>query len=176
VRRDPADRSTCLRALCLMTPKDHRASPLQASQPSELINTDQSPRSFASEEARRAVKDQLRAPGNAFASTSRHRSAPKSLPMTRAVTPADPMQPANHMDATSRPRRDGRRPQRSRWPREDTVPNVRATSRLRRAPRRGAERSERPRLSLFPTPGRSLEPEGPRSRQGCRVQTRGVLL
>lgn len=70
-----------------------------------------------SEEARRAVRDQLRAPWERARSDRHHRSAPKSLPAARAFAPANPLQPADQPDATSRPRRDGRRPQRSRWPR-----------------------------------------------------------
>jgi len=95
-------------------------------------------------------------------SADRRRHAPCA---TRPTTLTPPLDPEGTVGVPRRPR----------WPREDAVPNVRAAPRLRRACRQGAERSERPRLSPSSTPGRSPEPEGSRSRLGCRVQTRGAL-
>lgn len=83
-------------------------------------------------------------------------------------------QPARQVRACPTPKGRAARPATDR-PLKTLLPNVRATSGLRRARRRGAERSERLRLSLSPTPGHVLEPEGSSSRQGCRVRTHGAV-
>jgi len=129
-----------------------------------------------SEEARRAVKGQLRAPLGTrslrrytFGQLRRaSRRRKPSLPRTRCSPPTNRTRPPD-------PEGTGAGPSDHAGRDEDAVPNERATLRLRRARQQGAERSERSRLSPSPTPGRIPGPEGPRLRQGCRFRTRGVL-
>lgn len=142
----------------------------------ELINTDHSPRSVPPKRLDAPSETSSELHGNALAPTdtagqlrraSRQRGL--SLPRTRCS-------PLIYRTRPPDPEGTGAGPSDHAGRVEDALPNERAASRLRRARRQGAERSERSRLSPFPTPGRSLEPEGSGSRQGCRVQTRGVLL
>lgn len=173
MRQGPADRSA--RRRDVRRPRRiTETSPPLASQPSELITAGHRPRSASPKRCLAPPKPDSELCGYALAPTGG--SPPSSEEPSGGVCHrhrAPCAQPAC-LDRASRPRRDELPAQAAGWPLRSPLPNVRATSGLRRARRRGAERSERPRLSPSSTPGRSLEPEGSSSRQGCRIQTRGA--
>lgn len=156
------------------TPKDHPSEP--SARLSALGAHHRRPPASLdlSEELSRATDARLRAPRERARSD---RVSPSSSEEpsggVRHRHRAPRAQPA-HPDRAARPRRDELRARAAAWPLRSPSPNVRATSGLRRARRRGAERSERPRSSPSSTPGRSSEPEGSNARQGCRAQALGA--
>jgi hypothetical protein len=155
------------------TPKDHRNEP--AARLSALrAHHRRPPTSLGlSEEIPRAADARLRAlRERAREERASPSGSEKPSGGVRRRHRAPCAQPARR-DNASRPQRDELLTLTTAWPLKTPSPNVRATSGLRRARRRGAERSERLRVSPSPAPGHSLEPEGSSARQGCRVQARG---
>jgi len=173
MRRGPADRSAG-RWDARRPRRITGASPSLASRPSELITADHRPRSASPKRRLTPPTPDSELCGNAPASTGpRPLSSEEPSGGVRRRHRAPCAQPAR-LDNSPAPEGTSCLPRRKAWPLKTPSPNVRATSGLRRARRRGAERSERLPVSPSSTPGRSLEPEGSSVRQGRRVRTRGT--